>query len=100
MGAWGHGIFQDDFACDVRDLYTELSSLGFDDGVILTELQQEFGKLEGINVSTFWIALALSQYKVGRLLDAVKQRALEFIDSGSALQEWTDLMDGSCLRRL
>ena len=93
MGSWGTGIFQDDFACDVRDLYNELVSLRFEDGEVLAELNQEFGKPEGIEQSTLWIALALLQHKTGRLSEEVKERACGYIDSGRALQDWIDLAD-------
>ena len=93
MGSWGTGIFQDDFACDLRGLYEELVSLRFEDDAVFAELHREFGKAEGIDESTFWIALAMLQHKIGRLDEEVKNKALAFIDSGRALQDWIELAD-------
>jgi hypothetical protein len=93
MGSWGTGIFQDDFACDVRDYYNELVSLRFDDGEILDELKREFGVADGIDESTFWIALALLQHRLGRLTEDVRRQACEFIDTGRALNDWIELTE-------
>lgn len=91
MGHWGTGIFQDDFACDLRSLYTELVSLKFTSQAILAELQRFSGGDDGRDGSTFWIALALLQHKLGPLDEDVKRQALDLIDSGRALQDWADL---------
>ena len=93
MGSWGTGIFQDDFALDVRGAYREMVSLKFADEPILAELQQKFGKAEDIDESTFWIALALAQHQSGRLDEGVKAKALHFIDSGRALNHWVELAE-------
>lgn len=93
MGAWGTGIFQDDFTCDVRDEYNDLAALKFEDSEIHTELQESF-KPDGDEESIFWIALALAQHKLGRLDEKTKEKALKFIDSGKALEIWKALADG------
>lgn len=93
MGSWGTGIFEDDFASDMRDLYEELVAVQFSDEAIFAEMQQAFGRAEGIEESTFWIALALLQHKFGRLEESVKGQALHFIDSGRALQDWAELTE-------
>jgi hypothetical protein len=93
MGNWGVAVFQDDVACDVRDTYTELLSLGVADDAMLQELQATFGGATGIDASTFWIALALSQHRVGRLRDDVLRRACEYIETGQALADWAELTE-------
>ena len=93
MGSWGTGIFQDDFALDVRGAYLELVSLKFADDAILAVMQLRFGKAEGIDESTFWIALALAQHQYGCLDEGIKSNALHFIDSGRALQDWVELAE-------
>jgi hypothetical protein len=93
MGSWGTGIFQDDVACDVRDAYTEMVSLGFADEVISRELQAAHGRADGIDESTSWIALALCQHKVGRLTTATRERACAMIESGRAIAEWEELTE-------
>jgi len=93
MGSWGTGIFEDDLALDLRGTYRELLSLKLADEAILAELQQQWGGGEDIQESTFWIALALEQHQFGRLDEGVRKKALDFIESGRALQHWTDLTD-------
>jgi hypothetical protein len=36
-----------------------------------------------------WLALAMTQWKLGRLVPSVKENALEVIDSGADLQRWS-----------
>ena len=36
----------------------------------------------------FWLALAATQSKLGRLIDLVRDRAIEIIDSGADLRRW------------
>jgi hypothetical protein len=93
MGSWGTAIFQDDTACDVRDSYVEMASLGFDHAQIAAELQASYGEATGIDESTFAIALALTQHKLGRLDDATKARALQMIETGRALSDWAELTE-------
>src|SRR4051794_27390943 len=38
----------------------------------------------------FWIALALTQWQLGRLDDRVKARALDAIDSGAGMLRWDE----------
>ena len=90
MGAWGTAIFSDDLASDVRDSWKELlgESLSPEQAteVIIknygTELNDPEEKL------VFWLALAASQWKTGRLQLAVKDKALQIIDSKENLKYW------------
>ncbi len=96
MGAFGTGIFQDDFACDVRDIYQDLISLGFSEEDCLAQLFERLGvesKSDSLDYSTFWIALGLAQHKLGRLSASTKQKAIELIDFGTALEKWAELVD-------
>lgn len=90
MGTWGAGIFQDDVALDIKDSYTERVRKG-EDGEIITadliaEYQGEFDDPDTKNV--FWLALADTQWKLGRLEAEVKERALQCIRDGSELKRW------------
>lgn len=93
MGAWGGGIFQDDFACDLKQLYTELLALGLSAEQISAELQGTLSAANGIDATTYWIALAILQHKFGRLEDSVRDAACRAIDSGAALDDWTALVE-------
>jgi hypothetical protein len=72
----GAGIFADDFALDIKDEYSFL----------LTQLTDEEADEEPV----FWFALALIEWKKGRLSETVKQNALAFIESGKDLERWTE----------
>ena len=91
MGAWGPAIFSDDYACDIRDEYNALLMMGKTNEEATEKLiKSAYSEME-LNddyEATFWFALALTQWKKGRLLEPVKQKALELIDSGRDQQWW------------
>ena len=90
MGTWGTGIFQDDVALDIKDSYTERVRKG-EDGErvtadLIAEYQSEFDEPD--TKAVFWLALADTQWKLGRLEPEVKERALQCIRDGSELERW------------
>ncbi len=92
MGTWGTGLFSDDLASDVRDRYRELAG-ELDSGSAATkQLVREYA--DDLNdqdtESVFWLALADTQWRCGRLEDSVKQRALRVIDSDQDLTRWQE----------
>ena len=90
MGTWGTGIFQDDVALDIKDSYTERVRKGEDGGRVtadlIAEYQSEFDEPD--TKAVFWLALADTQWKLGRLEPEVKERALQCIRDGSELERW------------
>lgn len=90
MGAWGISIFSDDFACDIRGEYNAMLMLGKTDEeaskAIFDQFYEQIKNSEDEPV--FWFALALSQWKKGRMMDDIKTKALEFIDNGKDLERW------------
>jgi hypothetical protein len=90
MGAWGTALFSDDTACDVRDSYTDLVSDGLTGPEATKTLLREWSaSLNDPDESpVFWLALAATQWKCGRLESYVLQQALNVIDSGSDLAKW------------
>lgn len=95
MGAWGPAIFSDDTACDVRDSYRERISDGKDGTAATTEMLEQW-KIDSLaadddDVLVFWLALAATQWKVGRLEDRVRNKAIEVIDSGKDLGRWKEV---------
>lgn len=90
MGAWGTGIFQDDTACDIRDEYKQLLGDGLSareaKARILEAYKSSFADADESTVA--WLALAVVQWKVGRLDDDTLQHALAIIESGSNLVRW------------
>ncbi|MEM1001273.1 MAG: Imm26 family immunity protein [Bacteroidota bacterium] len=88
MGTSGYKIFQDDFALDIKDHYTEKLFEGLSNEQATEELIIENQDADIDEHSVFWLSLAATQYEYGRLLENVKKKALEIIDSGEDLIKW------------
>ena len=90
MGAWGTAIFSDDTASDVRDSFRELIGDGISPEDATTRLVAEYTSSvdDPDDGPPFWLGLAVTQWKCGRLQDDVKARALQVIDSGVDLNRW------------
>ncbi|MFF3444596.1 hypothetical protein [Streptosporangium sp. NPDC002721] len=92
MGAWGPALFSDDLACDVRDDYRELIEDGITDEDAQRRILESYTEVladpdEGPVV---WLALAVTQSKIGRLDVTVRDRALSIIEQGEDLSRWAD----------
>lgn len=90
MGTFGTAIFSDDFACDIRDEFKALIGDGMTSEeatkyLLASNLDSSTNEDEA---SVFWLSLAAIQWKNGRLLEYVKQKAIEVIESGSDLKRW------------
>jgi len=95
MGAWGTAVFSDDTACDVRDDYMDCLGDCLT-GAQATErlLSKWASSLEDQDEApVFWLALAATQWKHGRLESHVLQKALNVIDNGSDLVKWKSSPD-------
>lgn len=90
MGAWGTAIFSDDLALDLQEDYKELLGDGHDgpEATQILRARWEQDLTDPDVESVFWLALAATQWKYGRLEDLVKAKALEIIDSGQDLSRW------------
>jgi hypothetical protein len=92
MGASGAGLFADDVACDVRAAYRDLLADGLAGPKATKQLLRDFRdeSRDHDDGPVFWLALAATQWELGRLEDAVKAKALDLIDSGTALDRWAE----------
>ena len=90
MGAWGTALFSDDIACDVRDSYVDLVGDGLTGPEATKALLREWSACldDSDGSPVFWLALAATQWKCGRLESHVLQEALNVIGSGSDLAKW------------
>jgi len=92
MGTWGTGLYSDDTAADVRDTYRDYIGDGVAGPNATDQLIEDFG--DTLNSPTtacpFWLALADTQWRCGRLEDRVKEKALEIIASGTDLLLWKE----------
>jgi hypothetical protein len=90
MSAWGTAVFSDDTACDVRDSYIDLLDDGLSGPEATKKLVGVWSKLleDSDENPVFWLALAATQWKYGRLEPHVLEKALCAIDDGSDLARW------------
>jgi hypothetical protein len=92
VGTWGTDIFSDDLASDIRTRYRDLVGDGFSGQQATEILLSEYGEVlsDPDGAPVFWLALAATQWRCGRLEPEVLVHALEVIDSGSDLLRWLD----------
>ncbi len=93
MGVFGAGIFSDDDALDVRGEYRHFLADAQSDELATNAIAGQYGaSFDDPGTTTgFWLGLALTQWKMGRLDPRVKAAALRIIDEGLDLAKW----DGS-----
>ena len=91
MGTWGTAIFSDDTASDVRDEYRDLIGEGLSTEQATDKLLRHYAPSldDPDDGPPFWLGLAVTQWKCGRLLEQVKEKALHIIDSGADLKRWS-----------
>lgn len=80
MGMWGLSLFENDFACDVKDSYMRILQQQFSDEEAYNVIFEEFRDVLGTDEEPlFWLALAHVQWSVGRLIPEVRERATEWL---------------------
>ncbi len=92
MGAWGPGLFSDDLACDVRSDYREMIEDGVPDDEATRRILEQYEEeaADADEGAVFWLALAFTQSKLGRLNPHVRDRALRAIQRGEGLHMWRE----------
>jgi hypothetical protein len=90
MGAWGPAIFSDDTASDVRGDYRDLVGDGLTGPEATDRMLKDWRSSvdDADDGPVFWLALAATQWKCGRLEERVKVKAIEIIDQGTNLERW------------
>lgn len=90
MGAWRAGLFSDDLALDVKDAYSALIANGVLPGKAKVSLLAQFKESvdDPESEPVFWLAFAVTAWKLGRLDDDTKARALGIIERGDGLDLW------------
>ena len=90
MGTWDTGLFDNDDAADLRSDYR----------AYLADAQSDAGATDAVardyaatldrpqDTTSFWLALASIQWRIGRLDPRVKAAALAIIDDGLDLAQW------------
>lgn len=90
MGTWGVGLYQDDVACDTKDDYLDLLRIGksnIEATSLLIDNNSDFIN-DDEDGPIFWLALADTQWRYGRLLPKVKEEAMRCINEESDLKRW------------
>lgn len=92
MGCWGTGIFDDDLALDIKDLYNELISYGYNDKQVTNKVLKVFNEsLDNENNSIIiYSALAVIQLSRSSLLEEVKSKTTLLIQNRSGMELWEE----------
>jgi hypothetical protein len=92
MGAWGVAVFSDDLAADLRGEFRDLIGEGLSSSQAVDKLLGEYASSveDDDEKSVFWIALASTQWRLGRLEERTKKEALRLIATGEDLKRWDD----------
>ncbi len=90
MGTWGVGIFSDDLAADLRGDFRDLIGEGMTPGQAVDKLLSEYASSvhDDEEMPVFWLALAASQWQLGRLEGRTRENAIRLIESGQDLVRW------------
>lgn len=91
MSTSGPGIFDDDLAWDVREIYRRMLQDRLPDDEATRGAIAAWPDLEPDEVAVLWLALAAAQSQLGRLEAEIRDRALAVIDSGEDLTRWQAL---------
>lgn len=92
LASWGPKLYQDDVTQDVRDEYKDQLKRGLTNEQVTKKIIEENKDYieDYDDAPLFWFALADTQWKLGRLLPFVKEKALEYLELGKDLEKWQD----------
>lgn len=88
MGIWGYKLYQDDIAQDVRDSYIDMLRRGKTNEEATSQLIAQYQDLDKEDAPVFWFALADTQWTYGRLVQHVKDAALQYLRSRTNHHLW------------
>ena len=79
MGIWGTKLYQDDLALDVKEEYIGKIERGLSNQKALEEIIKENEEYleDDVEKTVFWLVLADTMWRTGRLTQKVKERALQ-----------------------
>lgn len=93
MGTWNTGIFQNDIALDVMEEYLNYLKDGCSDSDAdrkIIENNLDIINQGGNDACEFWLALAMIEWKYGRLQVSTKNNALKMALDPQYLKIWKD----------
>ena len=92
MGTWETGLYDNDLSCDVRDDYIGKLKAGKTDEEALNEILEEYEEEseDDDEKYDFYIALADTMWKKGRMTEDIKKMALKMIEEDKVSERWED----------
>ena len=94
MGAWGYEIFEDDYACDMKDEFEELCESGLSPLEATLQLLSEYDYLldekENDEYPIFYLVIASLQLEHGCLQGDVRNEAIFIIENEIGLDVWKE----------
>jgi hypothetical protein len=93
MGVWGTAVFSDDLAADLRDDYRMMIGDGLSGPEATDRLLKQWmpsSEKDPDMAAIFWLALAATQWRCGRLEGRVRKEAIRVVEDGSALRLWRE----------
>jgi len=102
MGTWGPALFSDDTACDVREGFRAAIADGLAPAAATDRILAEYrpDPADPPYAAAVWLALAATQWKLGRMEERVRDAALAAIDGGGAVAAWLGTKDEARRRRI
>jgi hypothetical protein len=102
MGTWGTALYSDDLAADLRREFRDLVGQGLSPSAVVNRLKTEYKSSlsdpdEG---PVFWLAVADTGWRLGRLDDDARQNALRVIEADQDLARWETSTDRATRQRV
>lgn len=101
MGTWGHKLYDDDFASDIRDYYKEQYNKGKSNEEIVLALKEDNADslTDEEEAPLFWFALADTQWDYGVDDVEARENALFHLRSKTDLQRWEEAGPSAVAKR-
>lgn len=95
MGTWGTALYSDDLAADVRDTFRDAIGDGSPVADAVAHVLREFASSLGDQdeETVLWLALADTQWRLGRVDAHTRDKALDVIASGRDARRFDDPAD-------
>lgn len=95
MGFWGSSLYSNDCTCDVRDTYLSLLQEQRSNEEACRCVLDDFHECFGTDEEPlFWYALADTQWRVGRLMPDVREKALYWLEREGGIDFWEEYPRG------
>ncbi|SHO54185.1 hypothetical protein [Anaerocolumna xylanovorans] len=96
MGFWSTSLYGNDTTCDVRDRYIKYLQDGLGNTEAYERIMNDYKKMiDDEEEALFWFALAETQWKTGRLMPEVREKALYWIENAGGLEGWEESPKGA-----